>query len=312
MRGRTVAEKAARLFVLVMTIGFSGCTSDHRVSPWGGGEMPPITAFAAPPDIEVKLSAIDAETGALGLRRTSEIRATLPRGGGAVVVRGYEGADILGRKIFAVRAATVHGVVLAVGPRDAGDHATELMPALVPGASGGYEDGAFRALTDLNGDGTLDVVLRGRTGALEVHRIFPTGSAQYEVEMTLVPTEVADVDEDGHIDLVGRVATAEDDPIRPAFLEVATFEAGRYRARSEAAIAFHARRADAPLQAKDEVVDDVTRVRRALEQAWHAIRAGRAPTTTIEALQKLSVPASLRASFDTHVARIRSAAPAKR
>ncbi|MDC3958105.1 FG-GAP repeat domain-containing protein [Polyangium jinanense] len=277
--------------------------------------MPPLTAFAAPPDIEVKLSAIDEETRALGLQKTSEIRAKLPRGGGDVVVRGYESVDILGRKIFAVRAATVHGVVLAVGPRDAADHATELVAALVPGASGGYEDGAFRALTDLNGDGTLDVVLRGSGGTLEVHRIFPTGSAQYDVEMTLAPTEVADVDEDGHLDLVGRVSMPQDDPIRPAFVEVATFEAGRYRARSEAAIAFHTRRADAPLRTpkeKDAPVDDVTRVRRALEQAWHAIHAGRARGAIMEALEKEPVPASLRASFDAHVARIRSALSAQR
>lgn len=272
--------------------------------------MPPISAFAAPPDIEAQLSAIDAETGPLGVQKTSELRAKLPRGGGPVVVRGYEGVDILGRKTFAVRAATVHGVVLAVGPRDAGDHATELVPALVPGASGGYEDGAFRALTDLNGDGTIDVVLRGGGGALEVHQILPTGSTQYGVEMTLVPTDVADVDEDGHLDLLGHVAVPADDPIRPAFLLAATFEAGRYRARSEAAIAFHTRRADAPLRTpkdKDAPMDDVTRVRRVLEQAWHAIHAGRERAATLEALQKEPVPSSLRASFDAHVARIRSA-----
>ena len=275
--------------------------------------MPPITAFAAPPDIEVRLSAIDAETKALGLTMTSELRAKLPSGGGAVVVRGYEGSDVLGRKTFAVRVATTQGVVLAVGPRDAEEHATELVPSLVPGASGGYVDGAFRALTDLNGDGTIDVVLRGRGGALEVHRIFPTGSAQYEVEMTLAPTGVVDVDEDGHIDLVGRVAVPVDDPIRPAFFEVATFEAGRYRARSAAALAFHARRADAPPRTpRDEPVDEVTRVRVALEQAWHALRAGRARDATLDALQKQPVPGSLRASFDAHVARIRSALPAKR
>ncbi|MDI1443947.1 VCBS repeat-containing protein [Polyangium sp. 6x1] len=277
--------------------------------------MPPITAFAAAPDIEAQLSTIDAEIRPLDLQKTSEMRAKLPRGGGPVVVRGYEGVDILGRKTFAVRAATVHGVVLAVGPRDASEHATELVPALVPGASGGYEDGAFRALTDLNGDGTLDVVLRGSGGALEVHQILPTGSAQYEVEMSLVPTEVADVDEDGHLDLVGRLAVSADDPIRPAFLSVATFEAGRYRARSKAAIAFHARRADAPLRTpKDEVasMDDVTRGRRALEQAWHAIHAGLDRAATLEALQKEPVPASLRASFDAHVARIRSAPAAQR
>ncbi|MRG93570.1 FG-GAP repeat domain-containing protein [Polyangium spumosum] len=274
--------------------------------------MPPLTAFAAPPDIEVKLSAIDAETSALGLQKTSEIHAKLPRAGGPVVVRGYEGTDVVGGKTFAVRVATVHGVVLAVGPRDAGEHATELLPALVPGPSGGYEDGAFRALTDLNGDGTLDVVLRGRGGALEVHRIFPTGSAQYEVEMTLAPTEVADIDEDGHLDLVGRVAVPEDDPIRPAFLEVATFEAGRYRARSEVAIAWHARRADAaPRKEKDEPVEDATRARRALEKAWHALRAGRAREATLEALQKEPIPTSLRAPFDAHVARIRAAFPPK-
>jgi hypothetical protein len=131
--------------------------------------------------------------------------------------------------------------------------------------------------------------------------------------MSLAPTDVADVDEDGHLDLVGRVAVPEDDPIRPAFLTVATFEAGRYHARSAAALAFHARRADAPLRtSKEEPVEEVARVRRALEQAWHALQARRARNATLEALAKEPVPGSLRVSFDAHVARIRASAPAER
>jgi len=273
--------------------------------------MPPLAAFAAPPDIEAQLEAIDAETKPLGLRMSAEIRAELPRGGGAVIARAYEGVDLVGERTSATRVATSRGVVLAVGPSDAGAHATELLPALVPGETGRPEDGAFRSLTDLNDDGMLDVVLRGRSGALEVHRVFATGSARYETDMSLVPKEVADVDGDGRIDLVGRVPVAEDDPIRPSFIEVATFERGAYRASSAAAITFHASRADAPPQRSESPVGDASRLRRALERAWHALHAGRDRASTLEALTKEPVPASLRASFDKHVTRLRADAGAK-
>src|SRR6185369_4447109 len=119
-------------------------------------------------DLDGRLAAIDREAAALGLARGAEIRAELPRKGGAAVIRGYDGVDAAGRAVHAVRVATPLGVVMAVGPLDIGDAdrraATELVPALVVGAEGG----AFRSGTDLNGDGMIDVVLKSESGALAI------------------------------------------------------------------------------------------------------------------------------------------------
>jgi hypothetical protein len=317
MQSETVAEKTALfsvvVFVLVAPLA-AGCSSDHRVSPWGAGGPPPLSAFAAPPDIEEQLAAVETEAGALGLVMSVELRANLPRGGGAVVVRGYEGTDVVGRKRHAVRVATTRGVVLAVGPDEARERATELVPALVQGATGRPGDGAFRSLTDLNGDNTLDVVLKSRTGALEVHRVTPNGSSQYDVDMSLPPMDTTDANADGRIDLVGRAPVDAADPIKPALVEVATFEAGRYSAASKAAKEFHARKARAAARAPEGEAkeDDATRLRRALEHAWHAILSGDPRDPTLEDLRKLPVPAPLRASFDAHVARLRSVAAPRR
>jgi hypothetical protein len=297
-----------------MAIGFfatasSGCSSDHRVSPWGGASMPPISAFAAPPDLEANLALIDKETDGSGLRKTAEIRADLPGGAGPVVARGYEGVDITGRTTYAVRAATTRGVIFAIGPfegpeRD--EHATELVVALLPADTGRPEDGAFRSLTDLNGDGFLDAVLKSPRGVLEIHRIWAVGSSRYEVRMQAPPTEARDIDDDGRIDLLGRAPVAEGDPIAPVLLDVATFEGGRYLDTTAAARAFHARQAAPPDKAKAIAppTDDAGRLRDAIERAWHALLAGRPRKGVLDELDKLMVPAALRASFDRHRARL--------
>jgi len=115
----------------------SGCASNHHVSPWGGGEQPPLAAFAERTSLDAELARIDKETGALKLTLAVELEMTLPRGGGAAKVRGYEGEDAVGRRTHAVRVATGRGVAMALGPLAADDvqreQATELVPALIPG-----------------------------------------------------------------------------------------------------------------------------------------------------------------------------------
>ncbi|UQA57940.1 FG-GAP repeat domain-containing protein [Polyangium aurulentum] len=293
-----------------LLVATSGCVSNHRVSPWGGGSLPPISAFAAPSDLEAQLAAVDAETGALGLRKTLELRGELPRGGGPVIARGYEKTDAAGRIAHAVRVATAHGVVLAIGPfnePEVDDRHAELVSAHAQDALASADDTVTRALTDLNGDGLPDAVLRNRRGTLELHRIGPLGSNRYDVIMFVAPTELADADGDGRLDLVGRAEAAEGDPIAPVLVDTATFDGGRYTNATAGARAFHAQRADPqPARSKNPPPppDDATRLRGAIERAWHAILAGRPRARVLEALGGEPVPAALRAAFDRHRARI--------
>jgi hypothetical protein len=288
----------------------SGCVSNHRVSPWGGGSLPPISAFAAPADLEAQLAAVDTETGALGLRKTLELRGELPRSAGPVIARGYEKTDAAGKIAHAVRVATAHGVVLAIGPfgePEVDDRPAELVSAHAQDAPASADDTVTRSLTDLNGDGLPDAVLRNRRGTLELHRIGPLGSDRYDVKMFVAPSELADTDGDGRLDLVGRAEVPEGDPIAPVLVDMATFDGGHYTNASAGTRAFHARWADPPPVRGKNVApppDDATRLRGAIERAWHAILAGRPRTRALEALGAEPIPASLRAAFDRHRARI--------
>ncbi len=236
---------------------------------------------------------------------TEEIRAELPpRGSGqTAVLRGYQGVDAAGRRVHAVRVATPRGVVLAVGPLDASDldrrKATELVPALVVGAAG--EGGAFRSGTDLNGDGTVDVVLRNDAGALSIWHIGELGSGLYAVRMATPPLRGIDVEAStgegsGRIDLWGQLPTDPADPIAPRLADVATFGGGAYSDDTAAARAWHGRESARIVTA----TGDASRLRAALERAWHAVLGGQAPEPVLQALRKETVPLSLRAAFDAH------------
>ena len=152
MRRPKVAEKLA-LFGVLLGVG---CTSDHRVSPWGE-RPPPLGALLRAPDLGARLAEVDAEAAHLGLTLTLEVEAKLPAARGGAVVRAYEGVDVVGRRVTAVRAASSRGVILALGPLDARDlardQATDLVPALAPAGDGDAKHGAWRSGTDLNGDG---------------------------------------------------------------------------------------------------------------------------------------------------------------
>lgn len=290
---------------LAVTVHFcTACSSNHHVSPWGSAGPPPLSAFAAPDDLQGNLHTVDAEIAALGLTLKSELRANLQGGQGPVVARGYEGVDATGRSLHAVRVATSQGIIMALGPRDSNNHATQLVVSLLPVANGNADDGAFRSLTDLNGDGSLDIALRGGDGTIEVHSLFANGSTQYDVQMSLRPSEVIDCDDDGYPDLVGRPELPDDDPIAPSFIDVATFDRGRYRSSSDEVIAFHARRAKELRERarKSEVSAPSEQLRIALERSWHEILAGSSASDVVAELERRPVPTSLRSSFERHVA----------
>jgi hypothetical protein len=313
-----VAEFA--LAAALVTSAASGC-SDHHVSAWGTAEHPSLAPYIDKPDLARHLATIEHETTELGLSLASELEARIP-GEGRAIVRAYEGVDVGGRRVSAVRAATARGVIMAVGPLDAGDlgrtAATELVPSLAPGDDG--EKGAWQSGTDLNGDGRPDVVLRNEAGALEIWGLGATSAGRYDVWLEAPPTRGLDVDGDGRVELAGTIAVLDHDAIAPELEDVAFFDGARYSDRTEAARALHeehvraieaervARRArprpdadaDAGAPAAPPPLTDELRLRRALELAWHAILAGRDRGKVLGALDLEPVPARLRASFDRH------------
>ncbi|WP_437619315.1 FG-GAP repeat domain-containing protein [Sorangium sp. So ce1151] len=304
----------------------TSCTSDHQVSPWGAARRPPLAAYIAPPDLDAQLRAIDVEADELELELELqlELRGALPRGQGEVVLRGYAGTDALGRRTSAVRVATPRGVVMAAGPLDSGRvdrrQATQLVPSLLPGEEPDATEqlGVFRSGTDLNGDGAPDVVLRNEAGELEVWAVHPFGAARYAVELAMPPRFALDVDQDGTLELAGRTRRREGDPIAPELLDVAGFEGDRYTHRGSAARAFHAARGVEPtrpggdgagqVKRQEPPQDDAARLRRALEQAWHALLAGRPAKETLAALDREPVPPALQPAFSVHRALVASVA----
>lgn len=290
-----VAEKLALLGFLLS----SGCTSDHLVSPWGQ-RLPQLGALMRPADLGKRLEEIDAETAHLGLTLVLQVEAKLPAARGVAMVRAYEGVDVVGRRVTAVRAASGRGVVLALGPLDARelgrDQATELVASLAPADGGDPSVGAWRSGTDLNGDGLPDVVARNEAGVLEVWGLDVFGANRYPVELESPPMSATDVDGDGRPDLVGRVAVPAGDPLAPELLDVATPDARGWSHASAGARAMHeirAARSFPPSAPSDE-----TRLRRALERAWHRALGGEARDAVLAELDRERVPLALRASFE--------------
>jgi hypothetical protein len=327
MGAATVAEKAAlaatvlaALLGLALSLGGLGACDGGSSSGsrrFKAALMPPLTAYVGEPDLEAQLEVVDGETGALGLTLEREVRGKLPRGGGAVVVRGYAGRDALGRPTHAVRVATSRGVVMAVGPLEAvepRDRATELVAALVPGGVGDADAGAFQSGTDLQGDGSPDVVLRNEGGVLEVWGISTIGSSPYGIEMEVAATRALDADEDGRVDFAGEARVFAGEAIGARLEDVAVFEGGRYSNNAAGARGWHGKRVEA-LRALGKAgaaagagagagaapsppVSDEVRLRRAIELAWHRILAGGSREEALKELDREKVPALLRSAFN--------------
>lgn len=276
-----------------------GC-SNHHVSPWGPGGPPPLSLYAEPPDLDGRLALVDEETRRAGLTLDLERRIELARGGGPLVLRVYTGVDSLGRKIHAVRAVTLRGVIMAVGPLRADDlersRATELVPALAAGL-----------LSDLTGDGAPDLVLRAEDGHLELWSLGPTTAVQIEVDMEVRPTDLEDVDGDGSLELVGRASTATSDPIGPVLIDVGAFDGEGFSNQTPVAAEYHAARARARTAMMVGAKSDEARVRASLERAWHEVLAGEDPDEVLERLDDVRVPPALLEAFEAHRRRIAAA-----
>jgi hypothetical protein len=271
----------------------SACTSNHHVSPFG--DIDPSELLRPQRDLEGQLARVEREAKAQGLTEKLRIRGQLPSGEPFLAL-GLAGTDVVGRAIQATRVVTPSGIVLAEGPPDSRSAVGAphiLLPSLAEG-------GAFPSGQDLNGDGSPDVVLRAADGTLAVYRIDALGAARYPVVLAFPPTRVLDVNGDGRADLAGTAPIASDDPFAPELLDVAVATPSAYRNDDPAAVAFHAARrekARAPSTSPPAV-----KLRRAIERAFHGIRAGIAANDAIqeasdEAARLAPLPEPLAASW---------------
>ncbi len=255
----------------------SACASDHRVSPWLDGVR--LGDVAPPGDLQEQFDRVRAEIRADAMTVDVQREGKLPDGS-PFVLFGLSKVDSLGRRRHAVRVVTAQAVVLAVGPGEDMDvwasGRTRLVVSLVEG--GGWQSG-----TDLNHDGLVDVVVGAMDGTYEVWAVHARGASPYPMRGLVAPTTAIDIDDDGLPDPAGTIRIAGVDPIEPRLTEVLVFAGGVYTAEHPKVRAWHERRAGevtaATIDADGGVVvrPVVEDLRRALESAWHRLRAGQQP-----------------------------------
>jgi hypothetical protein len=161
----------------------------------------------------------------------------------------------------------------------------------------------FYSMMDVTGDGTPDLMARDDDGRLAIFSLKPRGAVRIEVELEVAPREGADVDGDGHLDLLGRVRVDDDDPIKPDFVDVATWSGAKLSNKTDAAKAFHARERDAR-PVPEEPMEPAPKLKRALERAWHAVLAGGDRDKVMKALDEEKPAPKLAGAFAVHRLRI--------
>jgi hypothetical protein len=325
MRGAKLPEKEAPargLLALVALVawgaclatGSVSCASDHHVSPWGKQPGPSLDVFLRPPDLDAQLALLDAEAASARLLKTDEVPFDLPPAGkGAkAMARGYVGRDAAGRPVHATRVATPAGVVLAIGPLDAGDLDRSAATELVPQVALGSLDGAAMITTipagrDLNGDGSPDVVLRNDAGALAIWRITAIGSGAYAVTMETPPTRLVQLPDVPRAALWGELAVDAADPIAARLADVATFDGKGYSDHTDEARAWHVREAAARPATPPAGVTDATRLRLAMERAWHGILSGQGREAILADLGREPVPRALVSFYEANRRKVSAA-----
>lgn len=269
----------------------AGCADEHRVSPWGGRAMPPLSAFIESPDLTRSLRAIDSEAASAGLRLLKTIPAR-GRDGTAYEVRAYEGRDRLGRPSGAIRVASPWGVVLALGPLEEADRPRPTRyVAAMPAA-----DSSIVFPADLTGDGNPEIVLQSdRDGRLAIYSLAPRGATELRVALAHEPLGLRLANK-GYA-LWTRAPIASQRTLEPRFERIATYRAGAFSEDTEEARAFHRVERDQPAPEGESTAQRLTRV---LDRSFHAARAEAKPNDRkpkLEVLKNEPVPAELAAEW---------------
>lgn len=300
---RSVVRRSVAVVVAACAGVASGaCGSNHNVSAWGPSGSPKISMYVMPPDLQGNVEGMSSSSELEGFEVDSELHGDAA--GTHYVARSFHGPRILGRDQRAIRVATAGGVILALGPIDprtvVRTEPDDLVAALQPDGDGSADGNMFRSMSDLTGDGTLDLVARTEGGILAVYSLGPRGATRIEVVMAAQPTRGEDVDGDGKVDLWGSVESGEGELIAPAFTDVATFDGRKFSNQTAAAKAWHRSEAEAVAVDAPVMSGTVVGLRRALERAWHGVLGGGDRKEALEALEKARPDASLRPAFERH------------
>jgi hypothetical protein len=276
MAASLLTQAGRRGIALALALA-SACASDHRVSPWLEGVR--LGDVAPPGNWQEQVDRVRAEIRADAMTVDVQREGTLSDGS-PFALFGLSKVDALGRRRHAVRVVTAQAVVLALGPGEDADvsagNRTRLIVSLVDG--GGWQSG-----TDLNHDGLVDVVVGAPDGTYEIWGVHARGASPYPMRGLVAPTTAMDIDDDGLPDPAGTIRIAGVDPIEPTLTEVLVFAGGVYTADHPTVRAWHERSAGeasaATIDADGGVVARpvVEELRRALESAWHRLRAGQRP-----------------------------------
>lgn len=280
-------RSARRILLTAAALGGCGvgCASAHRVSPWIEGVR--LDALETAATIDEQASSVRGELTRDSLSVDVERRGKF-QDGEPFAILGASGVDEMGRPRHAVRVVTRHAVVLALGPAVAtGEESRSRTCLVVSLASGGWYSG-----TDLNGDGLVDVVVRDEAGTFELWGVHARGASPYPMQGPAAPTFATDVNEDGMPEPSVRLHIRGADPIAPDVAEALVFEGGAYTAEARDVRSWHARQ----LRVTEERVAVgggdggavatalSAELARAIERAWHELRAGRLPADVLSTL----------------------------
>lgn len=287
----------ARSASLALPLAALGC-GGPEVSPWGTLGRPTLSLYAERPDLEGWLARVDEETQESGLVLGEELRAKDPASGAELVVRAYLGADPVGRSLHATRVASPFGVVLAVGPlepRDGRDRAVELVWSMELGAGQ-----VWRSPSDLDGDRSLELLLRAPSGALELWSLGARGATPLSHDLPCTPDRLLPLEPGVGL---GCARAPLGRSTKPELVEIATPRAGRLSRSASEARAWHARERD-QRRSSAEGADERARLTRAIERCFHALAAGDGRAEALAELSGVDVGAALRGERDAYAVRL--------
>jgi hypothetical protein len=287
-----------RAVSLALSFAALGC-GGPEVSPWGSFGRPNLSLYAERPDLESWLARIDEETARSALVLSKELRLKDPASGAELVVRSYVGTDAVGRPLHATRVASPFGVVLAVGPlepRDGRDRAVELVPSMDLGAGQ-----VWHSPSDIEGDESLEVLLRAPSGALELWSLGARGAAPLAHDLPCTPEKMVPLEPGVGL---GCARPGLGRSTKPELLELATPRAGRLSRSAPEARAWHARQRDLRRSQSASPADPTALLERAIERCFHALAAGDERSSALAELSRVDAGATLRSERDAYLERL--------